>query len=172
MESLESTETSRCGVIDLFPHPPGPLQTCRPTVTLTAAWGGGGVHPGAGAGSLCNPPRLCKSWVAFNSAPSDIHRSCRLRACAVGRCRAESLPPLIPPTLRDALPSPSHFSDEKAEAQGSWAACPRPYVRLGSARPCLPRGGISRAPQLFICPSPANAQTETGGCTERGPPTA
>lgn len=50
MESLESTETSRCGVIDLFPHPPGPLQTCRPTVTLTAAWGGGVCTPEQGQG--------------------------------------------------------------------------------------------------------------------------
>lgn len=171
MESLESTETSRCGVIDLFPHPPGPLQMCRPTVTLTAACGGG-VHPGAGARSVSVTHHGFASlgWLLTQRPVTSIIAVIRGHLlCAGARPRAYR-PPSCQPSETCCRHHP-HFSGEKTEAQGSWAACPGSYVCLGSARPCLPWRGISRAPQLFICLSPDNAQTETRGCTEQGPPT-
>lgn len=86
------TETSHCDVIDLFPHPPVPPQTC-------GFWRGElGPSPEQGRGGSLPPTTALQilDWFV-NAAPGDIHQSRRL-----GR-QARCLPPLVLPAFRDEL---------------------------------------------------------------------
>ena len=100
------TETSHCDVIDLFPYPPVPPQTC-------GFWRGElGPSPEQERGGSLPPTTTLQilDWFV-NAAPSDIYQSRRL-----GR-QARCLPPLVLPAFRDELLSAPHFLDKDTEAQ-------------------------------------------------------
>lgn len=106
MESLENTETSHCDVIDLFPHPPVPPQTC-------GFWRGewGPTRSRGGKGPCC-PPQPCKSWIGLLTQ----HPVTPIRAVVWG-ARPGAHPTLSSQPSEMSCCRHPRFSDEDTEAQ-------------------------------------------------------
>lgn len=106
MESLESTETSHCDVIDLFPHPPVSPQTCG---FWRGEWGPSPEQEWGGSPPPTEALQILDWFV--NPAPGDIHQSHHLGA------PGQALISPCPQPSEMCCRQHPHFSDEDTEAQ-------------------------------------------------------
>lgn len=164
MKSSGSTETSRCGVIDLFPSPPtGPLQPPGPQSPAGLLLGGE-ARPRAGTGraSATQLGFADLGWLV--NRPGDIHHGCHLGASAACWSQAQRVRPLVLPARPDVLssPSPPPFQMRKLRLRGAG-----PFLRgsvLGLSAALFSSRGIPR-PLVTSPPKTPQRHAEQGPLT-------
>lgn len=132
MKSLESTGTSRCGLINLFPQLLVPSRRGAHRHTRRCFWGARPRPEEGGEVSATHRGFANLGWYV-SPGSSAIHHSCHLGASAVGRCQAGRpvRAVLATPTfqmrtlsLRDAGPLAPGARSVWAEPWSSAAALP------------------------------------------------
>ena len=116
METLESTETSHCDVIDLFPHPPVSPQTCG---FWRGEWGPSSEQERGGSLPPAEALQILDWFVT--PAPSDIHQSHHLGA--PGQVLISPCPPSLPRCAAVSTPT-----SQMKTLRLRNTICPRSYI--------------------------------------------